>query len=70
MRDELFSDAELRNKSIDALKRRLRSKLAGYHVAFKDIRVGNRVFRGVLWHERPSHIDELWHPPADKARLN
>jgi hypothetical protein len=68
MRSELFSDIELRNKSIDALKRRLRSKLAGYHVAFKDIKVGNLFYRGVLWRDRPSKI--LSYPPPDKARLN
>jgi hypothetical protein len=70
MHSELFSDAELRNKNIDALKRRLRSKLAGYHLAFKDIKVGNLLYRGVPWHDRPSKIDEVSYPPADKAKLN
>ena len=70
MRSELFSDIELRNKSIDALKRRLRSRLAGYHIAVKAINVGNLFYRGVLWPERPSKIDQLSYPPPDKARLN
>jgi hypothetical protein len=70
MRSELFSDTELRNKSIDALKRHLRSKLAGYHVAFKDIKIGNLLYRGVLWPDRPSKVDQLSYPPADKAKLN
>jgi hypothetical protein len=70
VRAELFSDSELRNKSIDALKRRLRSKLAGYHVAFKDIKIGNFLYRGVLWHDRPSNIDQVSYPPADVAKVN
>jgi len=70
MRSALFSDTELRNKSIDALKRRLRSRLAGYRLAFKDIKVGNLVYRGVFWHDRPNKIDQLSYPPADKAKLN
>ena len=70
MRSELFSDIELRNKSIDALKRRLRSKLAGYHVAFKDTKVGNLFYRGVLLLDRPSEIDQLSYPPPDRARFN
>jgi hypothetical protein len=70
MRSELFSDKALRNKSIDALKRRLRSKLAGYHVAFKDIKVGNLFHRGVPWLDRPSTIDQLSYPPPERSRLN
>jgi hypothetical protein len=70
MRSELFSDAELRNKSVDALKRRLRSKLAGYHLAFKDIKVGNLLYRGVPWQDRPSKIDEVSYPPAEKVKVN
>jgi hypothetical protein len=70
MRFKLFSDAELRNKSVDALKRRLRSKRAGYHLAFKDIKVGNLLYRGVPLHDWPSKIDEVSYPPADKAKLN
>jgi hypothetical protein len=70
MRFKLFSDAKLRNKSVDALRRRLRSKRAGYHLAFKDIKVGNLLYRGVPLHDWPSKIDEVSYPPADKAKLN
>jgi hypothetical protein len=70
MRSELFSDAELRNKSIDALKRRLRNKLAGYRLVFKDIKVGNLLYRGVPWHDHPTKIDEVSYPPADRVKIN
>jgi hypothetical protein len=69
-RRELFSDAELRNKSIDALKRRLRSRLTGYRLVFKNIPAGTVVHRGVPWNDRPCYVAQLWHPPAEKAKLN
>ncbi len=69
MTPELFSDDRLRDKSIDALKRYLRSKLAGYTVAMKYIRTDNLLYRGVPWQQRPSKIDDVSYPPADKAKL-
>jgi hypothetical protein len=61
-----FTDDQLRQKDIDTLKRFLRNKLGGYRVAIKDIRTNNLLFRGVLCPERPSTIDRVSYPPADK----
>lgn len=71
---KLFSDDQLRYKYIDTLKRFLRNKLGGYIVAIKDIRTNNLLYRGVSCPERPSTIERVSYPPADKitrlGRLN
>jgi hypothetical protein len=69
-RHEIFSDAELREKNINALKRRLRSRLSGYRIVLKDVPAGTLVYRGVPWLDRPRTIDQLSYPPAEKAKLN
>jgi hypothetical protein len=63
---KLFSDDQLRDKDIDTLRRFLRSKLGGYIVALKYIRTDNLLYRGVLCQERPTTIDRLSYPPADR----
>lgn len=71
---KLFSDAQLRNKDIDTLKRYLRYKLGGYRVSIRDISTSNTLFRGVRCNERPSVVDQISYPPPDRitkfGRLN
>jgi hypothetical protein len=67
MTSEIFTDARLRDKNIDALKRYLRSKLAGYRVAFSYIRPDNLLYRAVPWQQRPSKINQLSYPPVDRV---
>jgi hypothetical protein len=62
----LFSDDQLKSKDIDTLKRFLRNRLGGYTVAIKYIEKGNLLFRGVRYQERPSTVDRVSYPPADK----
>jgi len=70
MRFKLFSDAELRNKALMRSSAVSGASARGYHLAFKDIKVGNLLYRGVPLHDWPSKIDEVSYPPADKAKLN
>jgi hypothetical protein len=67
MTTEIFTDARLRDKNVDALKRYLRSKLAGCRVAFSYITPDNLLYRGVPWQQRPSKIKELSYPPVDRV---
>jgi hypothetical protein len=67
MTSEIFTDARLRDKNIDALKRYLRSKLSGYRVAFSYITPDNLLYRGVPWQQRPSKINQLSYPPVDRV---
>ncbi len=69
MSGELFTDTQLRTKDIDALKRLLRPKLDDYVVAIKDVRPGNRIFRGVKWDTRPDAVSQLSYPPAGVIRM-
>ena len=66
---KLFTDAQLRTKDIDALKQLLRPQLDDYVVAIKDVRAGNRIFRGVKWDARPDAVAQLGYPPAAVARM-
>jgi hypothetical protein len=67
MTPQIFSDDRLKDKNIDSLKRYLRSKLGGYRVALADITTGNLLYRGVAWKQRPSKIDDVSYPPADRV---
>src|ERR1700730_13941244 len=63
---ELCNRMSHRFSPIDTLKHFLRNKLGGYIVAIKDIRTNNLLYRGVSCPERPSTIDRVSYPPADK----
>jgi hypothetical protein len=67
MPPKIFSDDQLREKDIDTLKRYLRYKLGGYRVALADITTVNVLYRGVAWPHRPSKIDHVSYPPADRV---
>lgn len=70
----LFSDAQLRQLTIEELKTLLRVELGGMIRSVQNIRADNVVYRGVRWNHRPSHIAELSYPPLGSAtklgRLN
>lgn len=67
MPPKLFSDAQLREKDVDIIKRFLRYKLGGYRIAIKDIRAGNTLYRGVESAELPTETKRISYPPADKV---
>lgn len=58
---------ELQNADIDFLKRRLEPILRGYLLVTPILMPGQRVFRGVLWPERPTYINQLKQPPPHKV---
>jgi hypothetical protein len=64
MTGKIFTEAQLKQKDIDTLKRYLRCKLGGYRVAFASITTEAPLYRGVRWNQRPKKIDDLWYPPA------
>lgn len=70
----IFTDAQLRTRDIDTLKRFLRYKLGGYRVAIMEFSADNLLYRGVAWSERPSLVSQLSYPPVDRVtepgRLN
>jgi hypothetical protein len=63
----IFSDDRLQSKDIDTLKRHLRWKLGGYKVMLADIRADNLLYRGVVWKRRPTRVDQVSYPPAEKV---
>jgi hypothetical protein len=65
----LFSESEVKNLTVEALKLRLRPRLGGMMRAVKWIEPGNRVFRGVVWDHRPDSISKISYPPAACAQL-
>jgi hypothetical protein len=67
MMPKIFTDAQLRDKDIDTLKRYLRYRLGGYRVALAYITTESLLYRGVPWPERPSAIDDLSYPPVDRV---
>jgi len=67
MTPNLFTDAQLRSKDIETLKRWLRVKLGGYTVATNDMSASNIIFRGVPWTEQPSTISDVSYCPAAKV---
>jgi hypothetical protein len=64
---QLFSDDQLRDMDIDALKLDLREKLGGYIVAIKDVRAHQLLYRGVICSQRPDNIDRISYPPPEKV---
>lgn len=67
MTTKIFSDDQLKRKDIDTLKRFLRCKLGGYKVALSNINTENLLYRGVRWKQRPSKINDVSYPPADRV---
>jgi hypothetical protein len=63
----IFSDAQLRDKDIDTLKRYLQYKVPGYTVALSFITKKNVLYRGVRWQQRPTNIDDLSYPPHNSV---
>jgi hypothetical protein len=61
---KLFSRSQVRERSIDWLKRKLRTRLDDYPVPINDITSDNKFFRGVLWDSPPKTTDQLSYPPA------
>jgi hypothetical protein len=61
----MFTDSELKKQDIDQLKRKIRAALDGYQIATKDIRAGNRLYRGVRRVSRPDKIGQVSYPPQD-----
>jgi hypothetical protein len=71
---KLFWRDEIKRKDIDTLKRQLRRRLDDYTKDIGYITTENLLFRGVICAERPSIIDRISYPPAEKitrlGRLN
>ena len=67
MRLILLSDSQVRNHSIDDLKRFVRYKIGGYGVAINNIPRGHPLFRGVVCEDRPSTISRISYPPPDRV---
>src|SRR5580658_6231836 len=55
---KLFSRSQVRERSIDWLKRKLRTRLDDYPVPINDITSDNKFFRGVLWDSPPKTTDQ------------
>jgi len=66
---QISTDERIKRRDIDTLKRFLRPKLDDYGVAIKDVRAGNRFYRGVRWQECPQTVKQLGCPPAQNASL-
>ena len=67
MASKIFTDDQLRRRDIDTLKRFLRQRLGGYGVAIKDIRPGNRLYRGVRCETRPERLERISYPPPERV---
>jgi hypothetical protein len=67
---KIFSDDQLQRWKIDLIRRNLRQRLGGYGVVAKHINPGQLLYRGVLWTDRPTLVEHLWHPPVGKAQLS
>ena len=64
MPPKLFTEAQLRDKDHDTIKRFLRYRLGGYRIALKDITVGNRLYRGVECPELAPNVGRISYKPA------
>lgn len=62
-----LNDNQIRKLEIDALKAYVRRRIGGYKVAAKQVTTDNLLYRGVPWQDRPTRIDQLWHPPPEKV---
>jgi hypothetical protein len=65
----LFSESQLQQLTIEALKNQLRAKLGGMVRSVKHISANTKVYRGVPWDSRPNLIAQLSYPPGDRAPL-
>lgn len=66
-RPSFLNDGQVRKLEIDALKVYIRKRIGGYKVAAKQVTTDNLLYRGVPWQDRPTRIDQLWHPPPEKV---
>lgn len=64
----LLSDAQLRGKDHDTLRRFLRYRLGNYIVAIKDAAPNNHFYRGVKWQDRPTSVSQLSYPPETTVK--
>jgi hypothetical protein len=58
----------LETADIDFLKDRLSLLFTGYGIACPVLPIGQKLFRGVSWPSRPSHITQLTYPPTSDVR--
>lgn len=65
----MIPTANFKTASIDALKQRIAKYIGGYGKFSGTMAAGNTLYRGVMWADRPTQVDQLSYPPPEKAGL-
>jgi hypothetical protein len=64
-----FSERQLREMTVDAMKAYIRRRIGGYAVAIKDVRPSaNRLYRGRICLERPRNVSAISYPNPEVVK--
>lgn len=64
----MLSAQDLRNIDIDSLKDQLKLLFTGYKISTPFLPIGQDLYRGVKWTEKPKYLRQVSYPPTDCVR--
>ena len=62
-----LKEMDLQNVDVESLKQHIHNINKGYELTSPIIPVGNKLYRGVLWKEKPVNVSQLSYPPPESV---